>query len=260
MIKIENLEKTFVKKAGKKDFKLDINSLLINDDEIVYFIGPNGSGKTTLLSLIQGQIVADRGSVYVNPNDLKNSNDILTIEPHKRVAYIGYVPQESDEALINEMNIIDHVLVSLISSNNISWFFPRKRSKKLVKQIVSQFSMGLEDRLYESVGNLSGGERQVLSFCLASLHKPQILLLDEFTASLDPKMAIQVLDLAISHIRSQKFSALIVTHRHLEALEYADRIIVLHRGKPYKVMKRDDSDFNELALKNIFDKLYSIGL
>lgn len=257
MIEIENLKKIFVKKAGRKDFRLDIKSLSIKNNEIIYFIGPNGSGKTTLLALIQGQIEPNQGFVYVKSSSSDKQTDLLSFEAYERAKYLGFVPQNSDDALINEMNIIDHVLLGLVPSKQISWFFPRKKNIELVRKILSQFNMGFEDRLNESVGNLSGGERQVLSFCLATLNKPEILLLDEFTAGLDPKMAAKVLELVISFIRDKKFSALIVTHRHREAVEHADRIVILHRGKPYKELRHNDPKFNEIALKKIFTRLYS---
>jgi len=260
MIKIVNLQKRFKKRAGREDFLLDIQSLLIQENEIVYFVGPNGSGKTVLLSLIQGEIDCDSGEVDIIQNDLDRKINLLSLEPFKRSKFLGFIPQESDEALINEMNMIEHVLVGLNRVEKLSWFFPRPRNLLKVKKAVEQFGMGFENRLYEPVGNLSGGERQVLAFCLATLNKPLMLLLDEFTSALDPEMAEKVLKLVISFIRESKLSAIIVTHRHKEAIQNADRIIILHKGKPFRELKRNDPDFNEIALKNIFSQLYNTTL
>ncbi len=257
MIRIVNLKKRFRKGGGREDFLLDIPLISLKENEIVYFVGPNGSGKTTLLSLIQGQIECDSGEAYVNLNNSNEEIDLLLLEPFKRSKFIGFVPQDSDDVLINEMSIIDHILIGLIRSEKAPWFFPRRRSVFKVEKIIKQFGMGLEKRLFEPVGNLSGGERQVLTFCLASLSKPVVLLLDEFTGALDPEMARKVLNLVISFIRKNKLSAIIVTHRHKEALENADKIVVLHKGKVYKELTPSDGDFNEISLKNIFNQLYT---
>ncbi len=256
MIEIKNLKKKYIKKAGRKDFLLDIKALSIKKNEIVYFIGPNGSGKTTLLDLIQGQISPDNGTIYLDVGTLSHRINLFSLEAYERAEFLGFVPQNSDDALINEMNLIDHVITGLAPSKRVSWFFPRKRNIELVKKLLSQFNLGLEDRLNDSVGNLSGGERQVLSFCLATLNRPEILLLDEFTAGLDPNMATKVLELVISYIREKGFSALVVTHRHREAVEHADRIVILHRGKPFKELIRGDPEFNEIELKKVFNQLY----
>ncbi len=252
MIVIENLKKTYVKR-GRDNFILDIPKLEVNENEIVYLIGPNGSGKTTLLDIIQGQVLPDSGHIQINSFQ---KIDLLSTEPYKRAKYLGVVPQNSEEALVNEMNIIDHILFGLSQSKEINWFFPRIRNSKKVRKIVSQFNIGFENRLSEPVGNLSGGERQVLSFCLATLRNPNILLLDEFTASLDPQMVIQVSNLVMSYIKENKLSALIVTHQHKEAIENADRIIVLHKGKLYSEFHRNSNNFSERELKILFKQLY----
>lgn len=257
MLKIKNLKKRFIK-TGQEDFLLNIPELSIENNEIVYVVGPNGSGKTVLLSIIQGQIDADEGYVHLDTNLSNEPIDILKIDPVERSTYLGFVPQESEEALINEMSVIDHVLVGLNRSVGIPWFFPRLQYSNRVKNILARFGLGFKDRLNELVGNLSTGERQVLSFCLAILKKPSLLLLDEFTAALDPEMAKKVLELVIKYIRENMLSSLIVTHRHKEAIENADRIIVLHKGKPFKMLYRNENDWSENLLENIFNQLYKI--
>ena len=256
MIQIKNLQKTYAKKDKLEPFFLNIEELFIQRNEIVYFVGPNGSGKSTLLSLIQGQATPDKGSVFINSeNQLKNI-DLIKLKPFERAKFLGVVPQDSDESLVNEMNIIEHVIVSLYLSDKLPWLFPGRKLIDISKTILSKFGMGFEHRLYEFVGNLSGGERQILSFCLATVRKPVVLLLDEFTAALDPQMSLNVLKLVVNHIKSNKLSALIVTHRHKEAIDNADRIIILHKGRPYKEITRGGPEFNEIELKKIYNQLY----
>jgi putative tryptophan/tyrosine transport system ATP-binding protein len=256
MIRIQNLRKQFKSHDPRKAFSLHIEELDIQDGEIVYFLGPNGSGKTVLLALIQGVLDADAGSVTIDNNGENKSVDLMDLEAYERAKYLGVVPQDSDEALVNEMTIADHVLVGLSPSGKIPLFFPRLRFRSPVGDILGQFDLGFENRLNEFVGNLSGGERQVLTFCIATVMRPAIMLLDEFTSALDPEMTRKVLETVMVFLRSNKLTALIVTHRHKEAIENADRIIVLHKGKPYCEIKKGDSHFNEDRLKKIFNALY----
>ncbi|MBK7377768.1 MAG: ATP-binding cassette domain-containing protein [Ignavibacteriales bacterium] len=255
-IKFQNIEKKFRKGVGRKDFHLSIDTLEIKPSEIVYFIGPNGSGKTTLLSIIQGSTKEEQGRVLLADLKSNKSIDLLKLEPHLRSKFIGYVPQDSEEVLINDMTIIEHVLCSFNRDNELVWFFPRMRLKQKVKSVLKRFNLGLENRLDELIGNLSGGEKQLLSFCLATTGNPRLLLLDEFTSALDPQMTIKVLNTAIEFLKSRDISTIVVTHRQNEAIQYADRIIVLHEGKPYKELKKSENNFNETFLKNVFNELY----
>lgn len=256
MITISNLKKEIIKRGGKENFRLEIPSLSIHKNEIVYFVGPNGSGKTVLLSLIQGVMTPDSGSVYVYSPQSSEKVDLLLLEPFERASYLGVVPQESDDALINEMSVVDHILIGLAKSQKLPLLFPKKRCKEFAMDVLRKFGLGFEFRLSEVVGNLSGGERQVLAFCLATIGKPTVLLLDEFTGALDPEIASRVLHIVISTIRLNELSALIVTHRHQEAISHADRIVVLHKGKPYLELNRSDDNFSETYLKEIFTRLY----
>jgi putative ABC transport system ATP-binding protein len=256
LITINHLRKRFSKGGWGRDFELHIDFLSVQRNEVVYFVGPNGSGKTVLLALIQGLIEPDSGSILIRTDNSPRDLDLLQLKPFERAQFLGVVPQDSDEALIDEMTIMDHVLVGLGKTDRLPWFFPKTRNTQLAQSLLKQFSLGLESRLSEFVGNLSGGERQVLAFCLASVGRPALLLLDEFTSALDPEMAHKVLKLAVSVIKDNKLSAIIVTHRHSEALNHADRIIVLHRGKPFKELRRGESEFNEDSLGGIFNKLY----
>ncbi len=258
MIKIRNLRKQFSPQYPGRGFCLHVDNLEIGDGEVVYFLGPNGSGKTTLLSIVRGTIPADSGSVLIESGQHGGNLDLLEFDPHSRAKYLGVVPQDSDEALVNEMTVADHVLVALSQSASVPLLFPRMRLRSSVESVLSGFRLGLEHRLNESVGNLSGGERQVLTFCLATVGKPAVMLLDEFTSALDPEMARKVIDTVISFLRSNRLTALVVTHRHKEALDNADRIVVLHHGRPFCDVRRGSPDFTEECMREIFSSLYEI--
>ncbi len=258
MIRIHNLRKQFRASNPRKAFSLKIETLNIQDGEVVYFLGPNGSGKTTLLALLQGSMAADSGSVEIVPDSDRPPIRLMDLEPHHRAKYLGMVPQDSDEALVNEMTIADHILVGLSRSKAVPLFFPRLRSRALLKRVLSPFELGFENRLDELVGNLSGGERQVLTFCMATAVRPAVMLLDEFTSALDPEMAHKVLNTVMDFLRINGLTALIVTHRHKEAIDYAHRIVILHKGRPYCELIKGEQDFNEDRVKAVFSDLYSV--
>jgi len=258
MIRIRDLRKRFQARNPLKGFVLYIEELNIESGEIVYFLGPNGSGKTTLLALVQGVVEADSGSIMLEGMQNTEAVDLMRLAAHNRAKYLGVVPQDSDEALVNEMTIADHVLIALSRSDSIPMFFPKLRLRSSMGGILSQFELGFENRLNEYVGNLSGGERQVLTFCMATVIKPVVMLLDEFTSALDPEMARKVLDIVMSFLRSNGLTALIVTHRHKEAIDNADRIVVLHKGNAHCEIRRGNADFSEERLKAIFSDLYSL--
>lgn len=256
MIQIRDLKKQFCSHNPRKGFFFHIEALDIEEGEIVYVLGPNGSGKTTLLALIQGAINADAGSVRVS-NSSTALFDLMELEPYKRSRYLGVVPQDSDESLVNEMTIADHVLVGFSRTNSVPLLFPRWRSRTSLKETLGRFDLGFEKRLNEYVGNLSGGERQVLTFCMATVVLPAIMLLDEFTSSLDPEMASKVSATVMAFLRSNKVTALIVTHRHKEALDNADRIIILHQGMPHCELKKGEEGFTGERVRAVFRGLYS---
>jgi putative ABC transport system ATP-binding protein len=256
MIRIENLRKSFQQRASGKRFELVIEQLLIPDGQIIYLLGPNGSGKTTVLALIQGLVQAESGSVIISGDNESDDVNLFALAPYQRARMLGVVPQDPDEALVNEMSVVDHVLVALARNRQAPWFLPRVRCQHRAAELVKHFGLGFEDRLHEAAGNLSGGERQVLTFCLSTIGAPQILLLDEFTAALDPEMARKVLTTVISSIRTQQLTAMIVTHQHREAVENADRIVVLHHGKPCLDILRSTPQFSEERLRDQFRQLY----
>lgn len=256
MLAIENLVKRFPARGARRGFVLDIADLVIERGEIVYLVGPNGSGKTTLFGLLLGYVSPDGGAVWLSGANGLPRMDILTLPPHRRAGVLGVVPQDSGDILVDEMTIAEHLLVGLARARRLPWLFPKTRRRREARAMVAGFGLGLDDRLGEPVGNLSGGERQLLTFCLASVTKPAMLLLDEPTGALDPEMARKVLAIVMASIRTSGLSSMIVTHRHVEAVQYADRVVVLHHGKVYQEMRKGENGFGEAQLRQVFETLY----
>ena len=255
MITIKNLRKTLGRSETRRGFELVVDRLTLVTGELAYCVGPNGSGKTTLLSLVSGLLKPDSGEVLMELETGAVAN-LLTMDRSERARNVALVPQDADDALVNEMGIIDHVLVSLDKEGKVPWLFPRPRLKATVKDVVAQFDLGFEDRLDEPVGNLSSGERQVLGFCLAILGQPRLLLLDEFTGSLDTEMAAVARSLVAARVAGSDMCVIAVSHHHREAVENGDRILIMNRGKIHRDLRKNDSEFTEAGLNEIIRDLH----
>lgn len=257
MLRIENLIKTYhgVRRLG--GFELSFPNLAIRKGEVLYVLGPNGSGKTTLLELLQGLVEPDSGYVMLNQGNDQPEIDILGLKPYKRVRFFQMVPQDTDSILVNDMSGADHFVAAYARIGQAPWLFPRAKCARKAQVLLGRLALGLENRLSERVGNLSGGERQVIAFSIATVGQPEVLLLDELTGALDPEMAKKVLSTVVGYLRQQQLTALVVTHKCKEAIENADRIVMLHRGKPHMEIAKGQFEFSEQFLTEQFARLYN---
>lgn len=256
MIAIKDLKKCLISRGSANAFELDIPCFSISAEEVIFCVGPNGAGKSTFLALLQGLMLPDSGTIHYREKGSTTPFDLLALAPHQRARYLGIVPQEPGGILVEEMSILDHVLARLVMSNNISWFFPKRSCRSRSEKLLATLNLGLEGRVDEPVGNLSSGERQAIAVLLATMGSPGILLFDEFTASLDPEMSVVLSKRAFEFIRKAKLSAIFVTHRYREAIEFADRIIVLNKGMIHQTLERGSQEFSEVNLHNVLTQLY----
>jgi len=226
MISLKNISVKFnPRSVDEIDALKDVN-LEIQEREFVTFIGTNGSGKSTLLNVIAGSIFPDDGQVVID------GKDVTRLPAHRRAFMLSRVFQNPFMSTAPDMSIAENLLMA--------WFRGRKRypgfslNKKLMaffSERLLELEMGLEGRLNNAAGTLSGGQRQAITLLMAVLIKPKILLLDEHTAALDPKTAAQVSKLTKKFISSGNLTTLMVTHSMKQALEMGNRIIMLHRGQ-----------------------------
>jgi putative tryptophan/tyrosine transport system ATP-binding protein len=200
--------------------------LKTKDESFVVIIGTNGSGKTTLLNAVAGTFFVDSGSISLDGNDMTRWPE------HRRAKLIGRVFQNPFSGTAPRMTIAENLALAVRRGNKrgLGWAL----SKNLAGQFrdrVRQLNMGLEDRLDSAIGTLSGGQRQALTLLMATWLKPQLLLLDEHTAALDPKSAEQVIELTAEIVKREKLSALMVTHSMRQAANLGDRLIMMNRGE-----------------------------
>lgn len=201
-------------------------SLTLEDGDFATLIGGNGAGKSTLLNCVAGVHSIDQGSIVIDGDNVTNLSE------HKRAGFIGRVFQDPMMGTASNMGIEENLALALRrgQSRCLRWGISHKEREKY-RENLSRLGLGLETRLSAKVGLLSGGQRQALTLLMATLIRPKILLLDEHTAALDPKTAEKVLHLSDQYIKEGNLTTLMVTHNMLNAIQYGNRLIMMHEGR-----------------------------
>ncbi len=226
MLEIKHVSKTFNPgQITEKKALLDIN-LKLEDGDFVTVIGGNGAGKSTLLNLIAGVHSCDTGSIILDGKDVTNMKE------YKRAKFLGRVFQDPMMGTAANMEIEENLAMALRRGNRrtLAWGI-KKEEREIYRKKLALLDLGLDTRMNAKVGLLSGGQRQALTLLMATLKKPDLLLLDEHTAALDPKTAAKVLELTEKFIAQDHLSAFMVTHNMRDAIRYGNRLIMMMKGK-----------------------------
>lgn len=226
MLILENISKTF--NPGTINEKMALNgvNLHLKSGDFVTIIGGNGAGKSTLLNMIAGVYISDTGKITL-------ANEDITEQPeHKRAKLLGRVFQDPMRGTAAGMAIEENLAMAYRRGKRrgLSWGIT-KQERALYTGKLKMLDLGLENRMTSKVGLLSGGQRQALTLLMATLQRPQLLLLDEHTAALDPKTAHKVLSITEQIIDEQKLTALMVTHNMKDAIRLGNRLIMMHEGR-----------------------------
>ena len=225
MLQVSNISKTFFANTANEVRALRGVTLSLAEGSFLIIIGTNGSGKSTLLNAVAGSFIVDSGSLTL-------AGQVITKWPeHRRASLIGRVFQDPFSGTAPSMSIAENLALATRRghSRGLGWSSSAKLMDEL-KARVRTLNLGLETRLDLPIGNLSGGQRQALTLLMASWLKPDLLLLDEHTAALDPKSADQVIQLSKEIIARDKLTTLMVTHSMQQAVNLGDRIVMMHRG------------------------------
>ena len=226
MIKIENLYKTFFSELGTEKEVFKNLNLEINDGDFITIIGSNGAGKSTLLNVLNGQIMPDKGTVMLNDINLTN------VERHKRAKWISQVYQNPSQGTAPSMTVLENLSMAKNKGKKFNFTFGLDvKNLNFYKQQLESIGLGLENQLFTQVGLLSGGQRQCLSLIMATLNRPDILLLDEHTAALDPQTSEIILEKTKEIIEKNNITSLMITHNMQDAITYGNRLIMLHAGE-----------------------------
>jgi putative tryptophan/tyrosine transport system ATP-binding protein len=251
MLSLENIKKTFNPGTVNEVKALQGVSLRIEEGEFVCVLGTNGSGKSTMLNAVAGMFPVDEGSVQLNGTDITKWSE------HKRARYIGRVFQNPFSGTAPNMSIQENLALAMKrgKKRGIGWGLPKSLINDFKKMVIP-LNMGLEERLENPIGKLSGGQRQALTLLMATVLKPDLLLLDEHTAALDPKTAVKVIELTQKVVSRDNLTTLMVTHSMQQAVNLGDRIIMMHQGKlAYDFSGDEKKRLKVNDLLTLFDEL-----
>lgn len=198
----------------------------VRDGEFVSVVGSNGSGKTSMLNIICGSIPVDAGQILIGGTDVAGKKDFVR---HRR---IGRVYQDPSKGTCPGMTILENLSIAENKGKRYNLSRGVNRAKaEAYREMLRPLNLGLEDKLGVQVGALSGGQRQALSLLMATMTPIEFLILDEHTAALDPKTAETIMELTDRIVREKKVTTIMVTHNLRYAVEYGDRLIMMHEGK-----------------------------
>lgn len=223
MLKIEKISKTFNPGTIHEKAALQGLSLHLLPGDFVTVIGSNGAGKSTLLNAISGSFFTDSGSIYLD------GRNITFLPEYQRSRQIGRLFQDPMRGSAPHMTIEENLSLAAASGG---WLSHVTRAEKAAfREKLAQLDMGLEDRMKQPVGLLSGGQRQALTLLMATLVPPKLLLLDEHTAALDPSTAEKVLGLTREIVAEHHITTMMVTHNMKNALELGNRTLMMDSGR-----------------------------
>lgn len=227
MLSIQGISKTFYPGTINEKTALSHLSLEVEDGDFITIIGSNGAGKSTLFNAISGVFYVDEGTITLG------GRNITYLPEHKRSRTIGRLFQDPLMGTAPNMTIEENLALAYLRSSRGNAPFSRisKKDRAMFQEHLSLLGMGLEDRMGHPVGLLSGGQRQALTLLMATLVPPQLLLLDEHTAALDPATADQVLKLTREIVARDHITCLMVTHNMSQALELGNRTLMMAGGK-----------------------------
>lgn len=252
MLTLKNVRKTFNKGTINEKKALNGINLHLDSGDFVTIIGGNGAGKSTTLNMIAGVYPIDSGKIEINGINVSRQPE------YARAKYIGRVFQDPMRGTAAGMEIVENMALAYRrgQKRGLSWGVTAKE-REIFHDALKRLGLGLEDRMSSKVGLLSGGQRQALTLLMATLKKPELLLLDEHTAALDPKTAYKVLSLTEEIISEQHLTALMVTHNMKDAIQIGNRLIMMHEGRVIYDVKGEEK--KKLQIEDLLHKFEEVS-
>lgn len=249
MLELIHISKTFNPGTVNEKKALDDVSLKMEQGDFATIIGSNGAGKSTMFNAICGTFYVDEGSIILDGQDITYEKE------YNRSRYIGHLFQDPMKGTAPHMSIEENLaLAYLKASGGKGRIFGRisKKEKAMFREKLSVLGMGLEDRMKNPVGLLSGGQRQALTLLMATVVTPKILLLDEHTAALDPATAEKVLTLTKNIVKERGITCLMITHNMQSALELGNRTLMMDSGNI--VLDLSEKDRAKMTVDDMIEK------
>ena len=247
MLDIQHISKTFnVGTVNEKRAVTDL-SLHLDKGDFVTVIGSNGAGKSTLFNAVAGSFYVDEGRI------LLNGKDITFTREHDRSRVIGRLFQDPLRGTAPHMSIEENLALAYLRAAHGNPFSRiTAKDRELFRAQLAQLDMGLEDRLVQPVGLLSGGQRQALTLLMATMVPPELLLLDEHTAALDPKTADKVLQITEEIVARDNLTTMMVTHNMKHAIQYGNRLIMMDSGRVVVDIRGEEK--KHLTVRDLLEK------
>lgn len=249
MIRLEHIDKSFHKGSVNEVHALNDISWDVEAGDFITVIGSNGAGKSTLLNCIAGSFFPDTGSLTVS------GQDITKWPEYKRAKLISRVFQDPLLGTCPSATIEQNMALAIRRGKKRGLGKGVKgKDREIFRESLKQLGLGLENRLLDKVGLLSGGQRQALTMLMATLVRPEVLLLDEHIAALDPKTAGQILQLTGDIVKEQKLTTLMITHNMKHAIHFGNRLIMLHQGRVILDVKGEEK--KGLTVDTLLEQFY----
>ncbi|MBS3736712.1 MAG: ATP-binding cassette domain-containing protein [Candidatus Bipolaricaulota bacterium] len=245
MLKVNNLTKKFFPGTPNELTAVDDLDLEMTDGDFLTVIGSNGAGKTTFLNLIAGTMTPTRGRIFLD------GQEVTQVPEYECAELVGRVFQEPGRGTASGMTVAQNLVLALNKGHKSLRIGVNRERREFFKEELGKLGLGLENRLDEKVVHLSGGQRQALAVLMATLTMPKILLLDEHTASLDPKNAKKILEVTKKLVSEKELTTIMVTHDMNQAIDLGNRLIMLHRGS--MICDVEDGQKEELTVDKLIE-------
>ena len=247
MLTLKQLDKTFGAGTASAHHALCGIDLTLQDGEFVTVIGSNGAGKSTLFGAVSGSFFVDRGRIALD------GEDITYLPEHKRAKRIARIFQDPMRGTAPDLTLEENVALAYARAGGhlFAPALPRKK-RAFFREQLARLDMGLEDRMTSKVGLLSGGQRQALTLLMATLRQPDLLLLDEHTAALDPKTADKVLQITEEIVARDNLTTMMVTHNMKHAIQYGNRLIMMDSGRVVVDIRGEEK--KHLTVRDLLEK------
>lgn len=250
MVRLDNVTKIFHEGTVNENTAMKNINLKVNEGDFITIIGSNGAGKTTLFNLIAGSFLPTTGEIFVNKINVTKDPEF------KRAKYIGRIFQNPLLGTASNMTLEDNMMITYKKGFKGLRISLNHKMRDFFKEQLKQLDMNLESRLKDNVGLLSGGQRQALTLLMMVLSKPDLILLDEHTAALDPKNAELVLNMTTRFVNEYKLTTMMITHNMAHAIKYGNRLLMMDGGEI--ILDVEEKAKKELTVEKLVNKFHEI--
>ncbi|MGN0742155.1 MAG: ABC transporter ATP-binding protein [Candidatus Fimadaptatus sp.] len=253
MLELKNITKVYNPGTVHENVLFRDFSFGVDEGSFVSVVGSNGSGKTSLLNILCGSIPVEGGAIFMD------GKDITRVREYRRYARMGRVYQDPAKGTCATMTILENLAMADNKGKpyGLGWGI-NKRRIGAYRDMLAPLGLGLEDKLGVTVGSLSGGQRQTLALLMATMNPIDFLILDEHTAALDPKTAEIVMELTNRVVNEKHLTTLMVTHNLRHAVEYGDRLVMMHQG--HIVLDRSGSEKESTRVEDVLSLFNEISV